>query len=174
MADSLDALEEEAAARRKRGAGREAGEPRFPRKKSQQDAAARSDELQKRERERERRRQQAQATEKPAPDSEPPPASDPQPAPRREEAPTQTVTEAAPKTGKRARPTSMPFYPNPEHEAFLWSVTEAAAARQLRIPATAVLRLALSRLQEQMTPSEIVRELGSSVHPEGKMGRPRL
>ncbi|MFC8670823.1 hypothetical protein [Streptomyces sp. NPDC057199] len=75
---------------------------------------------------------------------------------------------------KVARPKSMPFYPNPEHETFLWSIREAAASRQQAVPATAVLRLALTRLEEQMTPSEIVKALGSAVQPEGKMGRPRL
>lgn len=68
----------------------------------------------------------------------------------------------------------MPFYPNAEHEEFLWRITEAASARQKRIPSTAVLRLALTRLEQQMTPSEIVQALGNAEQPEGKMGRPRL
>jgi hypothetical protein len=170
MDNSLDALEQEAAARRKKG--RQAGEPRFPRKPSKpqqnDDATGRAaEELQRRDEERRRRREADTEAERSQP--EPPPELQ-----RGEQGETQDSPEVPSSKRKRARPTSMPFYPNPEHEAFLWSVTEAGAARQLRIPATAVLRLALSRLEEQMTPSEIVRELGNSVQPEGKMGRPRL
>lgn len=74
--------------------------------------------------------------------------------------------------GKK-RPTSIPFYPDPDNENFLWEIAQAAAARREKIPATAVLRLALRRLEQSMTPSEIVRELGGAVQSGGKMGRPR-
>lgn len=74
---------------------------------------------------------------------------------------------------KRPRPKAIPFYPDPGDEDFLWQVTEAGAARQERIPHTAVLRLALRRLAEEMKPSDVVRELGGPVQSTGKRGRPR-
>ncbi|WP_328484835.1 hypothetical protein OHS71_41145 (plasmid) [Streptomyces sp. NBC_00377] len=74
---------------------------------------------------------------------------------------------------KRPRPKAIPFYPDPGDEDFLWQVTEAGAARQERIPHTAVLRLALRRLAEEMKPSDVVRELGGPVPSTGKRGRPR-
>ncbi|WP_158713510.1 hypothetical protein [Streptomyces sp. NRRL F-525] len=75
--------------------------------------------------------------------------------------------------GTRPRPKAIPFYPDPPDEDFLWQVTEAGASRQERIPHTAVLRLALRRLAEEMTPSDVVRELGGPVQSTGKRGRPR-
>lgn len=177
MADSLDELEQEAAERSRRTGrrGRNPGQPRHPRKTGTEDEAAkRRQELEERQRERERRRErEADKTDPPpppppAPESEPEAASPPEPD-------TSGEGSEGRSGGKRAkRPKSMPFYPNPEHEAFLWRVIEAGSARQMRIPATAVLRLALTRLEEQMTPSEIVKAVGDSVQPDGKMGRPRL
>lgn len=165
MASSLDDLENEAAARRRGDGGRRtAGESRNPRKPASE--AARREELARREKERQQReeaRRRSEATPEVLPAKEetasPPPPSKPE------------ITEAVDK--KSSRPKSIPFYPNPEHESFLWRVTEAGAARQERIPATAVLRLALTRLEQQMTPGEIVQMLGEPVQPTGKMGRPR-
>ncbi|MFF4709598.1 hypothetical protein [Streptomyces sp. NPDC001297] len=103
--------------------------------------------------------------ERPAAEPETPPAV---PEPQDDAGEGRTASQ------KKKRPTSIPFYPNPEHEAFLWRVTAVASERQKRIPATAVLRLALARLEQQMTPSEIVQMLGEVEQPGGRMGRPRL
>ena len=163
-ADSLDDLENEAGKRRRAGRGRNPGEPRFPRTAKPDDAEARRrEEAQRRADEREKRLRAER--EQPAP-SEPVQVPD-------EPLPPATDENSSTRT-KAKRPKSMPFYPNPEHEAFLWRITEAASARQKRIPATAVLRLALARLEEQMTPSEIVQLLGNAEQTDGKMGRPRL
>lgn len=171
MADSLEELEREAAERSRRGTGRgrDAGQSRNPRKTGSDDEAAkRRQALEDRQRERDRRR------ERDADRPEPPPAPEVE-----VETPPEPDTSGEgneERSGRRRakRPKSIPFYPNPEHDAFLWRVIEAGSARQMRIPATAVLRLALTRLEEQMTPSEIVRAVGDSVQPDGKMGRPRL
>ncbi|MGW1674616.1 hypothetical protein [Streptomyces sp. NPDC002324] len=164
----MDDLENEAAARRRGDGGRRnAGESRNPRKSaSEASETVRREELARREQERLKREQERrQREEKPEGLSV---KEEPAPPP----SPSTPETEAA-ADKKQQRPKSMPFYPNPEHETFLWRVTEAGAARQERIPATAVLRLALTRLEQQMTPGEIVQLLGEAVQPAGKMGRPR-
>lgn len=147
MGNPLDELEEEAR-KRSKGAGRSPGGSRRPRK------APTAEELAEREAERLRREERRQSEEeqarRDAADVPPPPAAQ-----------------------KAGRPKSIPFYPNPEDEEFLWVVAEAAIARREKVPATAVLRLALRRLSDQMTPSEVVRALSGPVQTEGKMGRPR-
>lgn len=168
MADSVDELEQEAERRRQRRAGsRNPGTSRFPRnpkppegEEGNQDG--REPERTARDAEREARRLAKQKAEQVEAAT-----VEPGPVP---EAPASVVVEDA----KRKRPKSIPFYPNPEHDAFLWRVIETASARHMRIPATAVLRLALSRLEEQMTPGDIVRLLGEAEQPKNKMGRPRL
>lgn len=167
MDDSLDELDKEAQQRSGRGRGRTAGESRNPRSRKPQgdDDAARRRAERDREREQRRDREEAEREDPPDTGSE---ADRQSPPPQDEEVGEQGAGR------RRTRPKSIPFYPNPDHAAFLWRVTEAASARQKRIPSTAVLRLALTRLEEQMTPGEIVKILGESVQPEGKMGRPRL
>lgn len=158
----LDQLEEEASARKR--TGRQPGGSRNPRRKptgvddtkdkAAAELAAREAEAERRAREREA---EEQATADNGPTAEEPGGSQKSPDP---EPPSK-------------RPKSMPFYPNPEDEDFLWQVQEAAIARREKIPATAVLRFALRRLSDQMTPSEIVRALSGPVQTRGKMGRPR-
>ncbi|WTD07596.1 hypothetical protein OH717_34075 (plasmid) [Streptomyces albidoflavus] len=167
--DPLEQLEAEAAARKR--AGRQPGGSRNPRrrKSSSGDAQAKAAaELAARQAEAERRKREAEETEAAAREAEEPAKPDPSPAP---EGPARSQGSPDPASGKR--PKAIPFYPNPEHDEFLWQVQEAATARREKIPATAVLRLALRRLSEQMTPSEIVRALGGPVQTQGKMGRPR-
>ncbi|MGW2724880.1 hypothetical protein [Streptomyces sp. NPDC001492] len=179
MSDSLDDLEREAQSRKGRGRGRNAGASRNPRNTQDPDEATRRrEELERARLAREQRRQQEEEERRRREAEQPPGAGggdegDPVPP----SPPEEVQGEESGSRGRRkreTRPKSMPFYPNPEHDAFLWRVTEAASARQKRIPATAVLRLALSRLEQQMTPSEIVQALGSADQPDGRMGRPRL
>ncbi|MFD6917940.1 hypothetical protein [Streptomyces virginiae] len=161
MSNPLDQLEEDASARKRRG--RHPGGSRHPRgKQAADDAKAKAAaELKARQEEADRRAREREAEETEAANSGPTAegAGEPQdpPAPER----------------LSKRPKSMPFYPNPEDEDFLWQVQEAAIARREKIPATAVLRFALRRLSDQMTPSEIVRALSGPVQTQGKMGRPR-
>lgn len=162
MSNPLEELEEQADARRR--TGRQPGGSRNPRRKSTggDDAKTKAAaELAAREKEAERRRAERVAEEK-APADSGPTADEPDGSP---EPPNPEPLSK--------RPKSMPFYPNPEDEDFLWQVQEAAIARREKIPATAVLRFALRRLSDQMTPSEIVRALSGPVQTRGKMGRPR-
>ncbi|WP_037859670.1 hypothetical protein [Streptomyces sp. NRRL F-5065] len=162
MSNPLEELEEQADARKR--TGRQPGGSRNPRRKPtggddvKTKAAA---ELAAREKEAERRRAEREAEEK-APADSGPTADEPDGS--------QGPPEPEPLS---KRPKSTPFYPNPEDEDFLWQVHEAATARREKIPTTAVLRFALRRLSDQMTPSEIVRALSGPVQTRGKMGRPR-
>ncbi|MEU0670895.1 hypothetical protein ABZ508_34230 [Streptomyces lavendulocolor] len=167
MSNPLEQLEEDASARKR--TGRQPGGSRNPRRKpaSEDDVKAKAAaELAAREKEAERRRAEREAEEKAAarkgPTVDEPEGSQEPPAP---------PPDPGPPPSKR--PKSMPFYPNPEDEDFLWQVQEAATARREKIPATAILRFALRRLSDQMTPSEIVRALSGPVQTRGKTGRPR-
>lgn len=168
--DPLEQLEAEADARKR--AGRQPGGSRNPRRRKSSSGDAQTKaaaELAARQAEAERRKREAEETEAAAREAEEPAkpeASSPAP-----EGPARSQGSPDPASGKR--PKAIPFYPNPEHDEFLWQVQEAATVRREKIPATAVLRLALRRLSEQMTPSEIVRALGGPVQTQGKMGRPR-
>ncbi|MEV0012719.1 hypothetical protein [Streptomyces sp. NPDC047973] len=154
--DALNALEEEAQSRSSRG--RQPGGSRKPRRQpSAAELAA--------QREEERLKREAARLQRETGDQS---HKGGQVQPSQELAP---VPAASPK--KQTRPKSIPFYPNPEDEDFLWAVAEAATARREKVPATAVLRLALRRLSDQMTPSEVVRALSGPVQTEGKSGRPR-
>lgn len=161
MANPLDELEKQAEERRK---GRNPGGSRNPRKPapSPEEIAA-SRETERVQREERRLAEEAEAARL---------AKDADEA-RRAAEDKESETDDGGKRGKRVRPASTPFYPDPDNEEFLWSVAEAATARREKIPATAVLRLALRRLEQQMTPSEVVRELSGPVQTTGKMGRPR-
>ncbi|MER7049914.1 hypothetical protein [Streptomyces jumonjinensis] len=146
--DGLDDLDQEAEGRRQRRAA-----------PSRRSRPPKSDEERRQERERlDEERRERERREREANESKPEPVPEPTPVPAGK---------------KRDRPPSIPFYPDPENEEFLWTVAEAATARREKIPATAVLRLAMRRLSQQMTPSEIVRELSGPVQTGGKMGRPR-
>ncbi|WP_329151238.1 hypothetical protein OG275_38075 (plasmid) [Streptomyces niveus] len=167
-ADGLNELEEQAAARRKRGAK----PPRNPRESPEEKATRleRLDQERQKREEARRLRDEAAAEEKRRLDEE---------AAGGGEKADQGGEDAAAASGgggrgkARSRPASTPFYPDPDNEEFLWTVAEAATARREKIPATAVLRLALRRLADQMTPSEVVRALSGPVQTEGKIGRPR-
>lgn len=172
--DGLNEMEEAAAARRSRGArpprnrrAKESSEEKAERLKAELEAK----EAARRNREEADRRQReeseaAEEVERQAAEA----------ARARAEAEEQERRRAGAEEGRKkaARPTSMPFYPDPDNEEFLWAVAEAATSRRVKVPATAVLRLALRRLEQDMTPSEIVRVLSGPVRTEGKMGRPRL
>ncbi|MER6845802.1 hypothetical protein [Streptomyces platensis] len=163
--DGLDELEREAQDRKRRK-GREAGTSRNPRQrpKVEEERQRRAAEAKKREEERqERRRREAEQLS----DPEPPPVG-PEPDGQDE---GEGESDAPPK--RRTRPASTPFYPDPDNEAFLWAIQSEAVKHREKIPATAVIRLALRRLQDQKTPAEIVQELGGPVQTKGKMGRPR-
>ncbi|MFD8146131.1 hypothetical protein [Streptomyces sp. NPDC059708] len=161
MPDALDQMNQQAEDRKRGTGNRSPGATRN----------SREAERQRRQAEREKAAQEEAAREKAAREE----AEREKAA--REEAERESKGSANPQgavTAKvRTRPTSMPFYPDSENEEFLWQVREAATARREQIPATAVLRLALRRLEQQMTPSEIVRELGGPVQTTGRMGRPR-
>ncbi|MGW2793629.1 hypothetical protein ACWC9H_27370 [Streptomyces sp. NPDC001251] len=158
MADPLDELEREAAARSRRSAGTSRNAVSPEERAARQRAAREAREAQAAKRDAERRAR----AQRPVEDQE------------QGAGPAQAEADE-PRTPrpKKARPTSIPFYPESDNEEFLWRVQEAATARREKIPATAVLRLALRRLEQQMTPGDIVRELGGPVQTTGKMGRPR-
>lgn len=153
MADPFAELDQDAQAR-KRGS-RNPGSSRNPRK------LPTPEEVQRQRDEERARREADRRSPEPAPQPEPEPAQAPQP----------DAAPASPGRGRKTR--SIPFYPDPDNEDFLWRVAEAATARREKIPAVAVLRFAMRRLEQQMTPSEIVQALGGPVQTKGKMGRPR-
>ncbi|MFI9041633.1 hypothetical protein [Streptomyces sp. NPDC053726] len=151
---AADALDTEAAGRRR---GRNPGGSRTANRRAktaQERAAAREEERQERQKAAEKKAEEEKAETAGPKDEQQEPAQDNRRA-------------------KQIRPKAIPFYPDPSDETFLWQVTQAGAARQERIPHTAVLRLALRRLANEMQPDDIVRELGGPVQSTGKRGRPR-
>jgi len=175
--DGLDEIEQQAEGRRR---GRQAPASRNGRgsrtapSKEERDAAAeraRQEELVQRERERQARaekelREREEAEESARRERDSGDAEEPS----RPELPE---SDPVPEKPKQARPKSIPFYLDPDNDDFLWEIAKAAVVRQEKIPATAVLRLALRRLQDQMSPERIVQELSVPVPTEGKKGRPR-
>ncbi|GGX36671.1 hypothetical protein [Streptomyces chryseus] len=166
MPDAIDALEEDAN-RRQRSGKRQQSTPRNPRKLPTEE------ELQAREEERQRRRSSEEGQKEPAATSA---ASGSTPeadaAERNDDQGDEPNADEAP-AKKRPRPASQTWYPEEDNEEFLWQVAQEATARREKVPATAVIRLALRRLEDQMTPAKIVQELGGSVQTQGKRGRPR-
>jgi hypothetical protein len=173
MADGLEELEERANARRR---GRQPGGSRNARNREEEERKRREKELEERERERKRRAeeerrredqerqaQEAEAEDLP-PEPEPEPETEPEP-----ESPNWNAGGAAP----RRRPPSIPFYYDSDNESFLWEITQEAASRRTKVPVSAVLRLAMRRLQDQMPVERIVQELGGPSPVTGKRGRPR-
>ncbi|MGX1976844.1 hypothetical protein [Streptomyces kronopolitis] len=161
----MDELELEAQGRKRRK-GREAGTSRNPRSrqsKTEEERQRRAAEAKKREEERQERRRREEDQRS---DPEPPPTT-PEPDGR------EGGEDESDHPKKRKRPASTPFYPDPDNEAFLWAIQSEAVKHREKIPATAVIRLALRRLRDQKTPAEIVQELGGPVQTNGKMGRPR-
>lgn len=172
MSNPLDQLEEEANARKR--SGRTPGGSRNPRRKPADEGDAKAKaaaRLAARQKEAERRAREREAEENPA--GENPVKDDGSTADEPAGGQEPPAPPSPEPMAKRQRPKSTPFYPNPEDEEFLWQVQEAATARREKIPATAVLRFALRRLSDQMSPSEIVRALSGPVQTQGKMGRPR-
>ncbi len=176
--DGLDEIEQQAESRRR---GRQAGASRNGRgsrvpvpTKEEREAAeerARQEELVKRESERQARaekelREREVAEESARRERDAADAEEPNP-------PELPESDSVPDKPKQARPKSIPFYLDQDNEDFLWEIAKEAVERQEKIPATAVLRLALRRLQDQMSPARIVQELSVPVPTEGKKGRPR-
>jgi hypothetical protein len=172
MADGLDELEEQASSRRR---GRNPGGSRNKRNRAEEERQRREQELAVREQERKRREEERQRREeeerlrreeeeRQERETEVRYQSDPEP-----ELSDRSTAGAA----TRRRPPSIPFYYDPDNEEFLWEITEVAAARRTKVPASAVLRLAMRRLQDQMPVERIVQELGGPSPVTGKRGRPR-
>lgn len=166
-ADGNDKLDE-AAKRRSRGAK----PPRNPRpKETPEDRAARLQREQEQREEARRKREEAEQREEEerrrAEEDEERKAAE-----ARRQAEDEERKAAGASVGKK-RPTSIPFYPNPEDEELLWLIQEAATAARVKVPATAVLRYALRRLRDQKSPAEVVQALSGPVQTKGKMGRPR-
>ncbi|MGW3201930.1 hypothetical protein ACWDBD_46940 [Streptomyces sp. NPDC001118] len=169
-ADGLDELEQQAAQRRRRNPN----PPRNPRPKETAEAKAERlrkeqqarEEARRRREEDERRRREEEEREcrgadRPSGETDAEPPADAEPP------------EESPTGGQRLRPKSIPFYYDESNEEFLWQIAQEAAARREKVPAAAVLRLAMRRLQDQMTPARIVQELGGPSPTTGKRGRPR-
>ncbi|MFD0409960.1 hypothetical protein [Kitasatospora sp. NPDC127116] len=162
MPNGLDEVEQAAEARRR---SRTPGGSRNPRTRERGgEHGGASEAAEQREKERQARRQEPVAGAGPVSTGEPAATSEPAPVP-------EPVPASEP--AKSTRPKSIPFYPDADNTDFLWQIAKAAVDRQEKIPATAILRLALRRLQDQMTPERIVRELGGPVVTEGRPGRPR-
>lgn len=85
--------------------------------------------------------------------------------------------EAAPPRSDAARARRTPSieaYLDEELVDWLWQVESAAVAQRMRSVNSPVIRLALRRLQQQMSPEEIVRSLQENAPPStGRPGRPR-
>ena len=180
--DGLDQLDEKAS-RRVRSAGpsrrsrnKDAEAERQRREQEEREAARkRREEEAERTRVEEERRAAEEAEAKRRADAER--QHEAEGTPSAQEAEVESAPPAPSSGGSeegRRRPKSTPFYPDPDNEDFLWQIAEVAASRQVRIPSTAVLRLALRRLQDQMSPERIVQQLEAPVPTEGKRGRPRL
>lgn len=169
MADGLDDLEKQAEERRARG--RKPGGSRHPRPTKEEREARAADARQVRDAERKRReeerRQEAEAAAKRQAEA------DAEAARTRAEQDEATPDVPADTHKKRPRPDSQTWYPDPDNVEFLWAITEAATTQREKVPATAVIRFALRRLQDQMAPGRIVQELSGPVQTEGKLGRPR-
>jgi hypothetical protein len=164
MADGLEELEERANARRR---GRQPGGSRNARNREEEERKRREKELEERERERKRRAEEERRREdqeRQAQEAE----AEPEPEPE-SEPPNWNAGGAAP----RRRPPSIPFYYDSDNESFLWEITQEAASRRTKVPVSAVLRLAMRRLQDQMSVERIVQELGGPSPVTGKRGRPR-
>lgn len=172
MTNGLDDIDKDAEERRRRTGKRNPGGPRRPRKTREEREAEEKAAQDQREAERQARKAAAEEAARKAAEEE---------AARRaaeEEAATEESAkeEAAPKAkpgAKRTRPPSIPFYYDEDNMDFLWRIADAATAMRSKVPNAAVLRLALRRLEQEMTPREIVQELSGPVQTEGKLGRPR-
>ena len=68
----------------------------------------------------------------------------------------------------------MEAYLDQELLDWLWQVEAAAVAQRMRSTNSPVIRLALHRLREEMSPEEVVRALQENAPaPTGRPGRPR-
>lgn len=111
-------------------------------------------------------RHQPRRTPVDIPDNASPPAVAPQPPPQ---APT------APATSTGTDLTKVSIYLDGTTDAYLETVRTAARATKPRVDATrsAVVRLALNRLAEQLAPAEVVAELQRSAAAHNGPGRKR-
>ena|SRR5579884_647766 len=173
--NGLEELEAEAARRRRR----EPGAPRNPRTRTtaeerrQEAEERRREELEQRERERREREQREEERLRAEEEAARQAAEAESEPPEREAEASSEAEQDRSSQPQRGRTPSIPFYYDPENEAFLWEIQQEAVSRRVKVPASAVLRLAMRRLQDQMPPARIVQELSGPPETTGKRGRPR-
>ena len=112
----------------------------------------------------------------PAAEPDPGPAQETEPRAAAAGAPAEPVPETTGRSDARRskRTPSVETSLDEELLDWLWQVEAAAVAQRMRSVNSPVMRLALRRLREQMSPEEVVQVLRENPpKPTGRPGRPR-